>query len=71
MRARMSIDKPDDVEVSMTITMSAKQWCALRDNLTVVTIDLPHYSAAYKLQCAITDLLAKVRKIVWAEDEAA
>lgn len=62
MIARMKIEKPDDVEVTLTVTMSAKKWCELRDQLKS---EWP----SWELSSAISNMLGNVRKIVWDESE--
>lgn len=62
MKARMKIESPDDVMVTLTITMTAKKWCELRDQLNA---DWP----SWELSSAITNLLSNVRKIIWDDSE--
>jgi hypothetical protein len=61
MRCRLKCEKPDDIEFTMTITMTAKDWCELRDQLQ---IKWPSSS----LSNSIDDLLAQARKIYWPKD---
>ena len=62
MKARMKIESPDEVMVTLTITMTAKKWCELRDQLKT---DWP----SWELSSAITNLLGNVRKIIWDDSE--
>ena len=62
MRARMKLEKPDDVEVTLIVTMSAKKWCHIRDQLKS---EWP----SWELSSAISNMLDNVRKIVWDENE--
>lgn len=57
----MKIEEPDKVEVTLTMTMSVKNWCELRDQLQAKwpSADLSGH---------ITDMLAQVRKIVYPAD---
>lgn len=63
-QARMMIENPDSVEITMKITMTAKQWCDLRDALQ----NAP--GGTGWLRGAVGDLLAKVRKVVYEEEKA-
>lgn len=60
----MRIEKPEDVEVSLTITMTAKQWDELRSQLQ-------DKWPSWQMSAAITGLLSQVRKIVWDDQEVA
>lgn len=62
MRSRMCIEKPDDVEVTLTLTMKASEWCDVRDQLQ-------NKYPSWQLSSAITDMLSKIRKIVYAEGQ--
>lgn len=58
MKARFMIEKPDEVEATMKITMSVKKWTELRDRLSD---DYP----AWELSAKINDLLAQARKVFY------
>lgn len=62
MRARMKLENPNEIEVTLTVTMTAKKWCELRDQLETKW-------PSWELSSAITNLLGNVRKIVWDENE--
>jgi hypothetical protein len=57
MKARLKVEKPDDIEFTMTITMKASEWEQLRDQLNT---DWP----SWKLTAAITSLLSDAGKEV-------
>ena len=60
MQTRLKVEKPDDVEFTMTITMKATEWENLRDTLATKW-------PASELSYRISDLLSQARKIFWAE----
>lgn len=60
-RARMMIEQPADVEVTLKVTMKASEWEKLRDQMEASW-------PASDLRYAITDALSKVRKVVYADD---
>lgn len=62
MKGRMKIERPDDVEVTLTITMTAKKWCEIRDQLA-------NKYPSWQLSSLITNTLATVRKIVWEDTD--
>ena len=62
MKCRFSCEKPDEITFTMTITMSAKEWCDLRDQLQ-------QKWPSSSLSSSISDLLAQARKIYWPKDE--
>lgn len=61
MRARLKCENPDDIEFTMTITMRAKEWETLREQLKSGYPSL-------KLASHISDLLGQARKIYWTKD---
>lgn len=66
MRARFKIEKPEDIEATVTITMKLSDWEALRDQLK-------DSWPSWKLTAVINDLLSQGGKIFWAaepEEEA-
>lgn len=58
----MCVEDPDDVRVKMTISMTVREWCELRDQLE---LEMPSLQLAAK----ITDLLIKIRKIEYPDLE--
>lgn len=58
----MRIENPNDVEVTLTITMTAKKWCELRDQLS-------ESYPSWHLSSLITKSLAKVRAIIWDDED--
>jgi len=58
MKSRMKIEKPGDVEVTLSITMKASEWEELRGQLST------RYPS-WRISAAINDLLAQVRKVLW------
>jgi hypothetical protein len=67
MKARMKVEKPEDIEATITITMRLSEWEALRDQLVAKY-------PSWKLSGVIDDLLSQGRKIFWSDpkhDEAA
>ena len=62
MDCRLKCEKPDDIVFTMTLTMKAKDWEQLRDQLQNVwpSSDLTHY---------INDLLSQARKIYWPREK--
>lgn len=61
MRARLKCEKPDDIVFEMTIVMTAREWCELRDQLNSKW-------PSSQLSTWINDLLGQARKIYWAKD---
>jgi hypothetical protein len=62
MHSLMKIEKPDDVRVSLTVTMTAKEWEELRGQLSA---KWPSSELTYQ----ITNLLAQTRKVLWVQRE--
>lgn len=60
MRASYSVDNFDEIELSMTISMSAKEWCDLRDQLVTKWPDSP-------LSMPITTMLNDALKYGWED----
>lgn len=60
--ARMMVDNPDEVRVTMKITMSVGQWCELRDQLQ-------SKFPSVHLSATINDLLMKIRKVEYPDLE--
>lgn len=55
MEARFMAENPDGIEFTMKITMSARDWCSLRDQLT-------NSHPSWQLTQKIDSLLAQARK---------
>ena len=64
MKTSLKCENPDDIEFTMTITMSAEEWERLRDQLVTAY-------PSWRLSGAISDLLGQARKIFWTTDEEA
>lgn len=63
MKARFMIEAPDEIEATMKITMSVKEWTELRDQLQSKW-------PSSRLQSAITDVLSQARKVYYVEHDA-
>lgn len=63
MKALLKCENPETIVYSMTITMTAKEWENLREQLQAKW-------PSSRLSSSITDLLAQARRIYWAEDDA-
>jgi hypothetical protein len=61
MRARIMVENPDEIEMTLKLTMSIKDWCQLRD-------DLSKAYPAWKLSHAITEMLSRARKVFHTPD---
>lgn len=61
MRARFLIESPDQVEATMKITMTVKEWTELRDQLASVW-------PSSRLAQAINKVLSEARKSYYADD---
>jgi hypothetical protein len=59
MQARFMAEKPEDIEFTMKITMPAKDWCELRDQLKS---NCGFRWPAVELARNIDDLLSQARK---------
>lgn len=58
---RMMVEDPENVQVTIKITMSVREWTELRDQLG------QKWPAA-RLSSHITDVVGKIRKVVYAEE---
>lgn len=67
MRTRLKCENPEGIDFTMTITMSAKDWELLRDQLDKSSIGSSYPS--WQMKSAINDVLAQARKIYWATDD--
>lgn len=63
MKTRFMLERPDDCEATLKITMTLKEWDQLRAQLS-------HAWPSWKLSSAITDLLTQARKVFHADHEA-
>lgn len=63
MEARYMAEKPEDIEFTMKITATAKEWEELRDQLQ-------QRWPSSRLNNIITDLLSQARKVFYEEKEA-
>ena len=61
MRARFFIEAPDEIEATMKITMSVKEWTELRDQLA-------REWPSCRFGDAITSVLSQARKVYYAPD---
>ena len=62
MKTRLKCEDPESIVYTMTITMTAKEWEDLREQLQ-------QKWPSSRLSSSITDLLAQARKIYWSEDD--
>lgn len=69
MQTRLKVEKPDEIEYTLTITMKAGEWGRLRDQLDASNLSTSY--PAYAMRRQIDDLLAQARKIYWPKDEPA
>jgi len=60
MKTRFLFENPDEVQCTLKITMSMKEWCDLRDQLAT------KWPSA-RLSSHITDILSKARAVYYAE----
>lgn len=64
MQCRLKVEKPEDIEYTLTVTMKAGDWDKLRDQLD------KHYAwPGSDLVRQINSLLAQARKIYWPADK--
>ena len=61
MEARFMIEKPQEVQCTMKITMSVAEWENLRDQLDT------HWPSG-RMNQAITQILTEVRKVYYAPE---
>jgi hypothetical protein len=62
MRTSIKVENPDDVLMSMTITMTVKQWTELQQQLQ-------NTWPSWVLSSRITTLIHQARKVFYAEQE--
>jgi hypothetical protein len=63
MRGRFMVEKPDDIEFTLTVTMTAKHWCDLRDQLEDIW-------PSSRLTMMINSMLSDARRIYWHDADA-
>lgn len=61
MQARFMIEKPDDIQATMKITMSVKEWTAIRDQLADTW-------PSWQFSVAITQIISDARKVYYADE---
>lgn len=61
MKARFMIESPDEMQATMKITMTVKEWTELRDQLQ-------NKWPASRLSTAITNVIIEARKVYYAPD---
>lgn len=61
MKARFMIESPQEIECTMKLTMSIKEWESLREQLE-------NKWPSSRLQQAITQVLSEARKVYYAND---
>lgn len=61
MRARFMLEQPDDMQATMKITMSVKEWCELRDQLE-------NKWPSSRLSQAITSVVIQARRVYYAPE---
>lgn len=64
MKARFMIEHPEEIEATMKITMTVKEWGELRDQLA-------QKWPSSRLFSAITNVLSEARKVYYAPDQDA
>lgn len=65
MECRLKCENPEDIVYTMTISMEAKHWETIRDQLNAGQ----YYGVASDLRCKISNLLSQAKKIYWPEDK--
>jgi hypothetical protein len=61
-KARFMIENPDDIQATMKITMSIKEWTELRDQLDSTW-------PSWRLSSAITHVISEARKVYYAPEK--
>lgn len=61
--ARFLAENPDTIVFTMKLTMTAKEWCELRDHLATSGY------VANRVNSSITDLLSQARKTFYPKTE--
>lgn len=62
MKSRFMVENPDDIEMTMKITMTVGDWTKLRDQLQ-------QKYPSWRLSGMITNLLSQARKVFYEEHE--
>ena len=62
MKARFMIENPDNIEATIKITMTVKEWVELRDQLE-------HKWPSSRLSDAITSVVIEARKVYYAPEK--
>lgn len=65
-RSRFSVEKPEEIRMTMTITANMRDWGKLRDNLDFVA-SLGAGDLVYALRRDIDSMYAQARKIYWPD----
>jgi hypothetical protein len=63
MHCRLKVERPDDIQFTLTITMKASEWGKLRDQLEASSLGQSYPSLTLKR--IITDLLTQARTSYW------
>ena len=63
MKARYMVESPEEIEMTAKITMSAKEWDELRDQLS-------NKWPASRLTNIITEMLTDARRVFYANPES-
>lgn len=61
-KARMMVENPGEIDMTLKLTMSIAEWEKLRDQLGR---DHP----SWRLTAAITDMMSAAKKVYYASDE--
>ena len=61
MRARMMVERPDDIEMTLKLTMPMSDWDKLRDQLN-------QSYPGWRLSAAINQMMASARKVHRADE---
>lgn len=59
MKATISVTNPDEIEATISITLTLKQWVELRKEIK----DVAFYGPGHQLRSAIDELSQKVNKV--------
>ena len=62
LRARMMVEQPDNIDMTLKLTMSIKEWCELRDQLN-------SGYPSWRLSSAITSMLVDARQVFYPPAE--
>jgi hypothetical protein len=63
MDCQLKVERPGDIEFTLTVTMKADHWEKLREQLDKSPLSTSY--PAYDLRHHIDDLLAQTRKVYW------